>query len=53
MAKRARIELSQVLHQLSDDEWAAEGSDDDLGMDEDYSYNSSSDEGIAAPHKQQ
>ena len=23
---------SQVLHYVSDDEWAAEGSDDDLGM---------------------
>ena len=33
---------NQVLQQLSDDERAAEGSDDDLGMDEDYSYDSAS-----------
>ena len=47
MTKRTRINLSELLHQLSDDEWAAEGSDDNLGMDEDYSYDSaSSDEGI-------
>ena len=31
MAKTARVQLNQVLHYLSDDEWAAEGSDD-LGM---------------------
>ena len=50
MAKRARVQLNQVLHYLSDDEWAAEGSDDDLGMDEDPSYYSaSSDEGIITP----
>ena len=50
MAKRARVHLNQVLHYLSDDEWAAEGSDDDLGMDEDPSYYSaSSDEGIITP----
>ena len=50
MAKRPRIQLNQVLHCLSDDEWAAEGSDDDLGMDEDPSYYSaSSDEGIITP----
>ena len=50
MAKRARVQLHQVLHYLSDDEWAAEGSDDDLGMDEDPSYYSaSSDEGIIPP----
>ena len=35
MAKRARLDLNHVLHYLSSDEWAAEGSDDDLGMDED------------------
>ena len=47
MAKRPRVDLNQVLHYLSDDEWAAEGSDDDLGMDEDPSYfYPSSDEGI-------
>ena len=45
MARRARLQLGDVLHQLSDDEWAAEGSDDDLGMN-DYSYSSgSSDDG--------
>ena len=33
MAKRARLQLGDVLHQLSD------GSDDDLGMDT-YSYSS-------------
>ena len=50
MAKRPRVDLNQVLHYLSDDEWAAEGSDDDLGMDEDPSYYSaSSDEGIITP----
>ena len=50
MAKRPRVELNQFLHYLSDDEWAAEGSDDDLGMDEDPSYFSpSSDEGIITP----
>jgi hypothetical protein len=50
MSKRARVQLNQVLHYLSDDEWAAEGSDDDLGMDEDLSYYSdSSDEGIIPP----
>ena len=43
MARRARIQLSDLLQHLSDDEWA-EGSDDDLGMDEEDSY--SSDEGI-------
>ena len=49
MAKRSRVQLHQVLHYLSD-EWAAEGSDDDLGMDEDPSYYSaSSDEGIIPP----
>ena len=37
MTRRARLELDDVLHRLSDDEWAADGSDDDLGMD-DYSY---------------
>ena len=50
MAKRARIQLSELLHQLSDDEWAADGSDDDLGMDEEYSYDSS-DEGSTVSHK--
>ena len=50
MAKRPRVDLNQVLHYLSDDEWAAEGSDDDSGMDEDLSYFSpSSDEGITTP----
>ena len=50
MAKRARVQLNQVLHYLSDNEWAAEGSDDDLGMDEDPSdYSASSDEGIITP----
>ena len=34
MARRARLQLGDVLHQLSDDEWAADGSDDDLGMTE-------------------
>ena len=34
MARRARVQLSDILHQLSDDEWAAEGSDDNLGMDD-------------------
>ena len=49
MAKRPRVDLNQVFHYLSD-EWAAEGSDDDLGMDEDLSYFSpSSDEGIITP----
>ena len=49
MAKRARIQLNELLQQLSDDEWAVEGSDDDLGMDEDYSYDAaSSDESIIA-----
>ena len=38
MARRARLQLGDVLHQLSDDEWAVDGSDDDLGMD--YSYSS-------------
>ena len=37
MAKRPRVDLNQVLHYLSDDECAAEGSDDDSGMDEDPS----------------
>ena len=51
MSKRARVQLNQVLHHLSDDEWAAEGSDDDLGMDEDPSYHfASSDEGITPSH---
>ena len=50
MAKRPRVDLNQVLHYLSDDKWAAEGSDNDLGMDEDPSYFSpSSDEGIITP----
>ena len=50
MAKKSRVQLHQVLHYLSDDEWAAEGSDDDLGMDEEPSYYSaSSDEGIIPP----
>ena len=44
MAKRARLQLQDVLQCLSGDEWAAEGSDDDLGMDD--SYTASSDEGI-------
>ena len=43
MAKRARLQLQDVLQRLSGDECAAEGSDDDLGMDD--SYTASSDEG--------
>ena len=39
MARRARIQLSDLLQHLSDDEWA-EGSDDHLGMDEEDSYSS-------------
>ena len=50
MARRARLlQVSDVLEHLdsSDDEWIAEGSDDDLGMDPSYSYDSdSSEEGI-------
>ena len=41
MASRARFQVTEVLHQL-DDEWVVEGSDDDLGMDSDYSYDSAS-----------
>ena len=42
MARRAGAE-----HLDSSDEWIAEGSDDDLGMDPSYSYDSdSSGEGI-------
>ena len=49
MAKRPRVDLNQVFQYLSD-EWAAEGSDDELGMDKDPSYFSpSSDEGIITP----
>ena len=49
-SKRACVHLSQVLHYLSDGEWAAEGSDDDLSMNKDPSYYSaSSDEGIITP----
>ena len=44
MAKRARLQLQDVLQRLSGDELAAEGSDDDLGMDD--SYTASSNEGI-------
>ena len=50
MARRAeRIQVSDVLEHLgsSDDEWVAEGSDDDLEMEPSYSYDSdSSEEGI-------
>ena len=43
MTSRARFQVNDVLHQLdSDDEWVAEGSDDDLGMASDYSYDSDS-----------
>ena len=52
MASRARFQVNDVLHQLdSDDEWVAEGSDDDLGMDSDYDYDSaSSEEGTRSVH---
>ena len=50
MAKRSRVQLHQDLHYLSNDKWAAEGSNDDLGLDEDPSYyTASSDEGIITP----
>ena len=42
MARRGRIPLDTVLQQLSDP--VADGSDDDLGMDSDYDYNSDSSE---------
>ena len=47
MARRAGlIQVDDVLDQLDTDEWMAEGSDDDLGM-EDYYDSDSSEEGIA------
>ena len=49
MARRAGlIQLDSVLEQLDNiDEWIAEGSDDDLGMEDNHSYDScSSEEGI-------
>ena len=51
MTRRARLlQVNDVLLEhldSSDDEWIAEGSDDDLGMDPSYSYDSdSSEEGI-------
>ena len=42
MASSHRISLSEVLDNLENDfdDLVAEGSDDDLGMDTDYSYDS-------------
>ena len=43
MASSHRISLSEVLDNLEDDDFddlVAEGSDDNLGMDTDYSYDS-------------
>ena len=43
MARSHRILLSEVLDNLENDDFddlMAEGSDDDLGMDTDYSYDS-------------
>ena len=46
MASRAGlIDIDAVLEQMDSDEWMAEGSDDDLGM-EDYYDSDSSGEGI-------
>ena len=47
MARRAGlIQLDSVLEQLDNSgEWIAEGSDDDLGMEDNHSYDSS-EEGI-------
>ena len=54
MARRSRISVNDVLQQLDDDDCfdceMAEGSDDDLGMNTDYDYDSdSSVEGIYSP----
>ena len=53
MARRAGlVQLSDVLEQLDSDEWMAEGSDDDLGMDDYYSSDSdSAGEGIILQSK--
>ena len=54
MASSYRIPLSEVIDNLESedfDDLIAEGSDDDLGMDIDYSYNSDSLEGIIQQNK--
>lgn len=56
MARRSRISVNDVLEQLDSDDCfdceMAEGSDDDLGMNTDYDYESdSSVEGIIHQNK--
>ena len=47
MARRSRVSVDDILQHLNNDSFDCAGSDDDLGMDSDYDYESdSSQEGI-------
>ena len=47
MARRSRVSVDDILQHLDNDSFDCAGSDDDLGMNSDYDYESDiSEEGI-------